>query len=324
MNVHRSPSALTALAWLLLCGVRGVGQCKGIEAHKNGQRIQQNGTIFALASDDVVLKPTCPKADFLGWYKLEPIQKTYEISQSINGGFLPIEVEYRFSRIASSGSANQLILASPSGLKPGTTFYFAATIENAEKLDPRRLQTLKCAGSPIAVLGTEGIEVVVRQDDSYTGYLSELFNVPFGLMPLFVSGKHQTDARVLIDCAEFAIYGKRRQGYDVDYVGPKRIFRYLSQASKNDLVPKPASNNIIYLDADTLEPFSLKANDIKEGDIVHFGDQVAVFVQDNGLKDILDADDLILYSYNSPPRLAAIGNTEFSTRRLRVYRWKLT
>ena len=68
---------------------------------------------------------------------------------------------------------------------------------------------------------------------------------------------HQTDLRVCVDCAELAIYGKRRQGFNIPYCGPRGINNYLEEISPDSIF---------------------------NGCIVHFGDQVDVIYSDEGVK----------------------------------------
>ena len=154
------------------------------------------------------------------------------------------------------------------------------------------------------------LQIVYRSDDTYIGYLKELFNTPFILAPKSVEGRyHQTDERVGSDCAELAIYGLRRLGYDIPYCGPKYLYKYL----------KPKINSKIYLSNKGEYYVDKNNNKIKiteeegiwEGDIVHFGIQVSVFYQDKGIKGYLDKKDLLIQSYGITPHITTIEDSGF-------------
>jgi hypothetical protein len=134
-----------------------------------------------------------------------------------------------------------------------------------------------------------------------------------------VGGRNQADLRVLVDCAELAIYGKRRQGFKLPYVGPHKISHYLEKAHPDTLEPDGKGP---YRGAVSHRPFSLSQNGVKEGDILHFGDQVSILFEDRGRKGLLDPDDLMLYTYNHPPKISSLRDSEFRNRPLKVYRWK--
>lgn len=166
------------------------------------------------------------------------------------------------------------------------------------------------------------IQVVRRKDDSYLGYLTELFETPFIIGPRMTDqGVHETDARMGSDCAAFAIYGKRRQGYRVPYCGPLGIHRYLSVIESESLRPVPLEHTEIYVTPDKRQ---VRTGDggLQPGDIVHFGEQVSVFYSDAGIKGVLDKDDLLLQCYGSRPTLTTLEDSGFYHLPLRIYRWR--
>ena len=116
------------------------------------------------------------------------------------------------------------------------------------------------------------VQIVRRKDDTYTGYLTELLHTPFIIAPMVTEdGYHETDMRMGSDCAAFAIYGRRRQGYRVSYCGPRGIYKYLREIGKGPLLPKKALDTEIYAKKDT-QSVKVGVDGIERGDIVHFGD----------------------------------------------------
>lgn len=139
------------------------------------------------------------------------------------------------------------------------------------------------------------VELVVRTDDTYVGYASELIGVPFVLNPtLTPEGKHQTDARLGADCVALVIYGQRRLGRDVPYVAPS-----------------------------ALEPFTEPVvGPMMAGDVLHFGFQTAVLAEDRGTPGILDAPDLVLQTWHGLAEVKAFGELAYKDSPVRILRWK--
>jgi hypothetical protein len=123
------------------------------------------------------------------------------------------------------------------------------------------------------------------------------------------------------DCAAFAIYGKRREGYRVPYCGPRGIYKYLTEIEKGALWPKRTRNTEIYENKDN-QFVKVGVDGIARGDIVHFGEQVSVFYEDLGLKGFLDKDDLLFQCYKDRPYITSIATSGFYQKPLRIFNWK--
>jgi hypothetical protein len=137
-------------------------------------------------------------------------------------------------------------------------------------------------------------QIIITRSHNYLGYLEEMLNVPFVLPPRRLKdGKHQTDERLAVDCAELAIYGRRRQGYVVPYCGPKKIAEYLVPAQR-----------------------------FQPGTIIHFGHQVSVLYEDRGQPGVLDGEDLLIHAYKDKAEIIALKNTDLDRRPYRLYDWK--
>jgi hypothetical protein len=132
---------------------------------------------------------------------------------------------------------------------------------------------------------------------------------------------HETDARMGSDCAAFAIYGKRRQGFQVPYCGPLWIYRYLSAIVGSPLRPIPFEQTEVYVTPDN-RPIRVGPGGLQAGDIVHFGEQVSVFYRDAGIIGLLDKDDLLFQCYGSQPTITTVKDCGFYHLPARVYKWK--
>lgn len=184
-------------------------------------------------------------------------------------------------------------------------FYSVSYIDKFKLLDTFKLGTIYITDKPVSfdTIATVNImnndcceimQLVKTEHDDYLGYLEELINVPFILPPRHLSGYgHQTDHRIAVDCAELAIYGKRRQGYNIPYCGPLRIVRYLQ-----------------------------KIDSISSGAIIHYGFQVSVVYQDRGIPGILDDEDLLIHAYENKAEIVTLGKTNLKNKKYIPYIWK--
>ena len=165
------------------------------------------------------------------------------------------------------------------------------------------------------------VQIVYREDDTYLGYLKELFHTPFIMAPRrTLEGFHEVDSHVGSDCAALAIYGKRREGYNYYYLGPMGIYKYLTPIVEGDLYPKKDMEGLYY--TRNLENIKVGKTGIGPGDIVHFGYQVSVFYQDEGIKGYLDKNDLLIQSYIPSPSITTIENSGFYHLPIRIFKWK--
>jgi hypothetical protein len=149
-------------------------------------------------------------------------------------------------------------------------------------------------GDPPKAEPQNGLEIVVRRDDTYVGYVSELIGVPFVFWPKKTTLGHQTDLRLAADCVATVVYGKRRMGNTVYYLAPKALTRYL-------------------------EP--VEAGDLKKGDVLHFGFQTAVLSQDFPPVGHLSDNDWVIHSHHGLVEEKEFHALPYSKQPHTVYRW---
>ena len=146
---------------------------------------------------------------------------------------------------------------------------------------------------PIHLLYDNIVQVVVRENDSYLGYLTEQLEVPFLLPPKLIGiYGHQADLRVGIDCAELAIYGMRRLGCNIPYCGPRGIVNYCFETQK-----------------------------ISKGTIIHFGFQVSILYEDRGKIGLLDSNDLLIHAFEDKVKIESFGETKLKNEKYKLYKW---
>jgi hypothetical protein len=166
------------------------------------------------------------------------------------------------------------------------------------------------------------VQVSRRIDDSYIGRLTELFQTPFLVAPMITDKwVHETDERMGSDCASFAIYGKRRQGFRVPYCGPLGIYKYLTEIGESQVWPVARGLTEVYIDRNG-DQVLVGPGGLEPGDIVHFGEQVSVFFADTGIVGILDKDDLLIQCYLGGPTITRIEESGFFHRSARIFKWK--
>ena len=158
------------------------------------------------------------------------------------------------------------------------------------------------------------IQLIIRTDDSYTGYLTELFNTPFIWIPKSFNKMHQTDYCIGSDCISFVIYGKRRQNKNINYMPIDNIYNYTTDLFREKFTEK----NGIYLTKNNT-PVSTK--NIKKDDLILFGPHIAVFYQDTGIIGVLDKDDLLIHSIGNGAHISTIEESHYYNYPIRVLRW---
>jgi len=262
----------------------------------------------------------------ISWYQVKPKLKEY--SNLWKRGYPDIgdihiePIEYERIPIAGCRGQDSIDFSTvvPSG-ETGT-FYLGVEIGNVSEPLPSPLEGFAESSPLHHKYRYRVIQIVRRKDDSYLGYLTELCGTPFIIGPRMTDlGVHETDARMGSDCAAFAIYGKRRQGYRVPYCGPLGIDRYLTAIESGPLRPIPLEHTEVYITPDNRQ-VRTGPGGLRPGDIVHFQEQVSVFYCDVGIKGVFDKDDLLLQCYGSRPTITTLEDSGFYHLPLYIYRWR--
>ena len=210
------------------------------------------------------------------WIRIKAVLKEYDNLKEGADCFADIEYEWRF--------LSEDVQIDLSQYNPGT-YYFALLND-----------TISIASNPLplSLQHPQLVQVVIREKDTYLGYLSECLGLPFIIPPKYIGAwGHQADLRIGLDCAALAIYGRRRMGYSIPYCGPKRIYQYLRSS-------------------DQLSP----------GTILHFGFQVSILYKDYPPLGRLNPEDLLIHAYQDKVAIQAIGNTKLWGMTYQMYDWK--
>lgn len=224
----------------------------------------------------------------LRWYSITPQARDYDNTRACRqDGACPQPLEYVRHELASLRGRLELNEADLVGqLQPGTHWLQATPLPQ-----------------PTAFSSIErppGLEIVVRRDDAYTGYLTELIGVPFVLWPKrLTDGRHQTDSRLGADCVALVVYGQRRLGRRIPYMAPAALSYY------TEIVPRTT---------DDRQP-------ARVGDVLHFGFQTAVVLEDRPPLGFLSDNDLIIHSYHTVAEAVPFSQLPYNASRFEVRRW---
>ena len=217
------------------------------------------------------------------WYALMPVAADYANPLPCPAtGDCAVELRYTWTELPALAGQSTIDVSSVPELRtPGT-----------HRIRPSA-EPLPALASVYDIADT--FELVVRRDDTYVGYASELIGVPFVLNPTNrPDGTHQTDARVGADCVALVIYGQRRLGHMVPYVAPSALDRYT-------------------------EPVQ---GPIQAGDVLHFGFQTAILAEDRGVIGVLDDPDRVLQTWHGLAEILVFGALPYKDAPVTALRWK--
>ena len=196
-------------------------------------------------------------------------------------------------------------------------FQVRATLPDGTALSSPGIESIERGGLSRAVH-----RVAFRRDDSYLGFLTELFNLPYIFGSAGPDGHNQTDLLIGSDCADLAIYGARRLGLPARYTNSYLIDRQAPEIARAvklegglavDRRGRPVA-------------FGSTKGQVQPGDLLHFPNSrhVAVLYEDREPLGVLDPSDIILHTCWAPPTLEPLGqNTACASYPIRILRLPL-
>jgi hypothetical protein len=190
-------------------------------------------------------------------------------------------------------------------------FQVRVTPERGPELKTPGLEAVRRGGLSRAVM-----RVAFRKDDSYLGYLGDLVNTPYIFGSAGPDGDNQTDNLVGSDCADFAVYGRRRMGLNIAFTSSYDFDR-----------TAPLSATAVALDAagvaKTSDGRTLAPAAARPGDVLHFPNSrhVAVLYEDREPLGVLDQNDLMFHTCWAPPKIEPIGASGCASLPWRVLRF---
>jgi hypothetical protein len=157
------------------------------------------------------------------------------------------------------------------------------------------------------------MRVTIRRDDTYLGYLTEMYGQPYiwaseGL----TDATHQSERLEGSDCADFVIYGMRRMGKKLRYTwsgGLPEVTQLLGAGKRDD--------DGVYRDKKGAPlPYT------KAGDLVLFPRHVGVLVTDRGQLGVLDDQDIMMHTLFDTPKEVAIADSGYADKDLELRRFR--
>jgi len=286
------------LASALICALAAAPAVE-LRASVDGKKAAP-GWVYVRAGQSVVLEArvTGGRVKDARWFKVEP---TVGAIDNTTPSFHFEPVTYQETpvpacdgKLACAADVAPTVLPAVPAL-PGVgtmAFKVAVTLEDGRVVETPGRESTKWGG-----LTKDVFRVVVRRDDSLIGYATELLNTPYIFGSAGPDGRNQSDLLIGSDCADLAVYARRRSGRKTEYTSSYGI--------------------------DQQAPLVKAGQPIREGDLVHFPStrHVALVYEDREPKGVLDGNDLILHTCWAPPTVQPISETGCASEPMRVLRF---
>lgn len=252
----------------------------------------------------------------LRWYRVEPSVAT--MSNTETGSFRFEAIPYQ--RTAIEGAAGKSSLAAdvrptvtPDHGSGVGTMRFAIELSRGGKVVASPGPEARRGKGSGGLLDTVH-RVSVRRDDTYLGYLTEMFGQPYIWASAGTTPRaHQSERLEGSDCADFIIYGARRMGKALEYTwsgGLPSVTKLLAPRGERGA-------DGIYRDAKG-KPLPFPA----AGDIILFPRHVGALSVDRGTLGVLDDQDLMFHTLFDSPKEQAIADSGYASTWVELRRWK--
>jgi hypothetical protein len=252
----------------------------------------------------------------LAWNRIEPAAASYSNGDGPTFHFETIE--YRATPIEGAQNKPSIVadvrptLIVDHGNGVGTMRYQVVATQGDRTIATPGIDAHRGKGS--GGLTDAVLRVSIRTDDTYLGYLTEMYGQPYVWASAGLSDRsHQSERLEGSDCADFIVYGARRMGADIPYMWTgalPQVTRLLAPAGTR-------SEDGIYRDArGTPLPFT------QAGDIVLFPRHVGVLTEDRGEPGVLDDQDLMMHTLFDTPKQQPIADSGYADRPVELRRFK--
>jgi hypothetical protein len=157
------------------------------------------------------------------------------------------------------------------------------------------------------------MRVSIRRDDTYLGYLTEMYGQPYIWASAgMTDASHQSEHLEGSDCADFIVYGARRAGKKLAYTwtgGLPQITSLLGAGTRGD--------DGVYRDAKG-EPVPFT----KPGDLILFPRHVGALVEDRGTIGVLDDHDIMMHTLFDSPKEQPIADSGYADKPVEIRRFR--
>lgn len=250
----------------------------------------------------------------LGWRKVEPTEAN--LSNTATGAFRYEAIPYATTALAGTGAAlvadvRPTRTPDHGGGAVGTMRY-QVVVQQGDRtvaspgIDARR-------GRGAGGLSDDVHRVTIRRDDSFLGYLTEMYGQPYIWASAGGTARtHQSERLEGSDCADLMVYGARRAGLDIPYGYTGSLSKVARTLARGDL-----ADDGIYRDAAGKPvPFT------RPGDLVLFPRHVGALYQDRGTLGVVDVDDVMIHTLFDSPKEQAIRDSGYAENPISILRWK--
>lgn len=249
----------------------------------------------------------------IAWNRIEPAEANY--SNTDGGGFHFTAIEYRATPLADHTAAITAdvrpTLTVDHGDGVGTMRFQAVVTQGANTIASAGPEATRGRGS--GGLSDAVMRVSIRRDDTYLGYLTEMYGQPYiwasaGL----TDSTHESERLEGPDCADFIVYGARRTGNKLAYTwtgGLPGITKLLAGGTRGD--------DGIYRDAKGKPvPFT------QPGDLILFPRHVGALVEDRGTIGVLDDQDIMMHTLFDSPKEVRIADSGYAETVVELRRFR--
>ena len=250
----------------------------------------------------------------LRWNRIEPAVA------NMSNGATPAEfqfqaIDYRATPIADSRGAIAAdvrpTLTPDHGGGLGTMRYQLVALQGERVIASPAPEAPRGRGA--GGLTDDVLRVSIRRDDTYLGYLTEMYNQPYIWASAGLSDRqHQSEHLEGSDCADFLVYGKRRMGAKYAYTwtgGLPKITKLLGAGTRG-------ADGIYRDKAGKPLPFT------QPGDLVLFPRHVGALAVDRGLLGVLDDQDLMMHTLFDSPKEQAIADSGYADKPVELRRFR--
>jgi hypothetical protein len=294
-------------------------------------RADQHVTLYAVLQTDRVVYSDAPSLSLHGkrvtalplargprvelvWNRVEPAAKSYSNGDGPTFHFEPIE--YRATAIAKATGGSLVPDVRPTltpdhGNGVGTMRYQIVVHQDDRTITSPGPDARRGRGS--GGLTDDVFRVSIRRDDTYLGYLTEMYGQPYVWASAGLSdATHQSERLEGADCADFVVYGARRAGSRFAYTwtgGLPEITKLLAAGTRGD--------DGIYRDKRGRPlPFTRK------GDLILFPRHVAALVEDRGTIGVLDDQDIVVHALWDTPKEVPLADTGYADTPVELRRFR--
>jgi len=249
----------------------------------------------------------------LVWSRIEPAAANYSNEDAT--GFHFTQIDYRATPLDASGTAIAAdvrpTLTPDHGDGVGTMRFQITVTQGVRTIASPGSEARRGRGA--GGLTDAVTRISIRRDDTYLGYLTEMYGQPYIWASAGVTdASHQSEHLEGSDCADFVVYGARRMGKHISYTwtgGLPGISKLLAAGTRGD-------DGVYRDDQGKPVPFT------KAGDLVLFPRHVGVLVRDRGTIGVLDDQDVMMHTLFDSPKEQPIADSGYADKPVEIRRFK--